>query len=198
MFNDIFDEFNAHMREVFGDWSIFNDDFDELIEDFNEQIKEEHVKEDNKKSKNKNYKKNYSISYRYETGMKEPEIYVEGDATQEDIDRFMKHVEKGFGKHLLGTEHPEVKMLSGGSTQDANGFKIPTHEIHEEKEKAVVTLEMPGIGKKNIKIEQDKKNVTITAEKDELKYKKTIKLNFEPKLNEITANNGIISIEFRK
>ena len=33
--------------------------------------------------------KNYSISYKYQTGMKEPEIKVEGDATDEEINHFL-------------------------------------------------------------------------------------------------------------
>jgi HSP20 family molecular chaperone IbpA len=106
-------------------------------------------------------------------------------------------LKKGFEDILLNFNKPDVKMISNG-LQNFDGYKIPTHEIHEEKDKVVVTLEMPGIGKENIRIEQDKKNITIIAEKEELKYRKAIKLNFDPKSNEITANNGIISIEFKK
>ena len=168
----IFNRQRSRIRRVLSDWpfeSIF-DDFDifQDFKDFDEMF------DDLSKSEGKNY----SISYHYETGMDEPEINIKGNPSEEDINKFLKKAAKSF---------PKFK----GKTNLLNAKK-------EEETSKKFTLEMPGIGKDDITVNTDGKNVSIEGKKGKLNYKKQYRLSFEPKKYEVSADNGLIEIEFFK
>ncbi|MHA1339552.1 MAG: Hsp20/alpha crystallin family protein [Promethearchaeota archaeon] len=191
--DDIFDRFNKRIRRFFEDWIDFSSEFEDIFEDLDENFEIRIPK--GKTSKN------YSISYRWQTGMDKPEIIVKGDATEDDIQRFLKGIQAKFGRHALSSNDFDVKMLEPGEGEELESneeYRYPDGEIQSGNSNAIVTLEMPGVGKDDVKIDIDGKKVTIIGEKGDIKYKRKFTLKFEPSEHEITANNGIIEITFKK
>ncbi|MBD3350733.1 MAG: Hsp20 family protein [Candidatus Lokiarchaeota archaeon] len=189
MIDDIFDKFENRINKAFGDWSPFGKDFDKWFTDFDENFKVEVPKDAETKS--------YKMSYKYETGMDEPEIYVEGDASEEDVERFIKGVQSRFGKHFIDIGENKIKRLTTGEKETPE-YKECEAEKSEEGNKICFTLEMPGIAEENVKINFKDGTLTVIGEHDDLKYQKELKLDFEPKETKISANNGIISVELSK
>ena len=183
---DIFDRFDNYFKRIFRDFTLFDNDWDDIFKDFNESI--------NFDGKSKNYK----ISYKFDSEkMKEPEIKVEGDASQEDIDKFLQGVQKRFGKHLLGVGENKVKLLDSGDekTEPKKYYKIPRVDVSKEIASETYTFEMPGIGKEDINTKIKDGILTITAENGENLYKKRIKTEFnEDSEVNIETDNGIIKI----
>jgi HSP20 family molecular chaperone IbpA len=174
----IFNYFDRQMRSMLWDWDIdreFNLDADDLNAEWDEKALNEG--------------KGYSLSYRYETGMEEPEITIKGDVDEQIVTKFVKSAEKTFGQRFKGLED-KARLLLGSKKEDGQN-------IEDIKEKSF-TLEMPGLGQDDIKVEIKDKKATIIGEKGDLKYKKTLRIPFEPKNHEITADNGLISIKLLK
>jgi len=163
---------NRQRSKIRSDWPFENifDDFDVFYDfkDFDERF------DDLSKSEGKNY----SISYHYETGMNEPEINIKGNPSKEDVNNFLESAAKSF---------PKLK----GKTKLLNAKK-------EEASSKKFTLEMPGIGKDDLTIEMNGKKVSIEGKKGKLNYKKQYQLSFKPKKFEVSADNGLIDIEFLK
>lgn len=109
MSDSMIERFNKHVKNFFNDWSPFGENWESLWEGFNEDFKIELPKEGEGKS--------YRMSYKYETGMEEPEITVEGDATEEDIDRFINGIQSRFGKQLADVTDRNIKMISEGEEE---------------------------------------------------------------------------------
>jgi len=191
--DDIFEKFNNRIKRFFEDWIDFSSEFNDIFEDFDENFE---IKIPKGKTS-----KNYSISYRYQTGMEKPEIIVKGDATEEDIQKFLKGIKTKFGKYALAPNDINMKMLgpvSEEKTEDSAEYRYPDGEIQSGQNIAIITLEMPGISKEDVKVEIDQKDTIITAVKGELKYRRKFSLKFIPKEYDILANNGIIEITFKK
>ena len=195
---DIFDYMNKKFKKMFKEWSLFNDEFDDMFKDFDETFE---IRAPKTRFKNKDGKsKSYSISYKYQTGMKEPEIRVSGDATEKDVDRFLSGIQKRFGSHLLDLSDKKPLTLGLGSGKDdTDGYQTAMMDIVDEKDHVELVLEMPGIGKDDLKIETEGKIVHITGENGEIKYKRDVQLDFKPK-GEIKAreNHGIITLNIKK
>ena len=89
----IFDYFDRQMRSMLWDWEIdheLNSETDEFFGKWDEEA----IKEG----------KGYSLSYRYETGMEEPEITIKGDVDEKTVTKFVKNAEKTFGQRFKGLE----------------------------------------------------------------------------------------------
>ncbi len=198
MTDDIFDYMNKRFKKMFKEWSLFDEDFDDMFKDFDETFE---IRAPKTRFKNKDGKsKSYSISYKYQTGMKEPEIRVEGDATEKDLDRFLSGIQKRFGSHMIGlSDKKPVTLGLGSGEEDSDGYKTPFMDIVDEDKYVELVLEMPGISKDDLKIETEGKIVHITAEHDNVKYKRDVTLNFKPK-NQVKAreNHGIITLHIDK
>jgi HSP20 family molecular chaperone IbpA len=183
---DIFDRFDNYFKKVFRDFTLFDNDWDEIFKDFNESINFDGMS------------KNYKISYHYDSEkMKEPEIKVEGKASQEDIDKFLKGVQKRFGKHLLGVGDDKVKLLESGDdkSEPKKYYKIPRVNVSKEIASETYTFEMPGIGKDDIETNIEDGILTIKAENGDNLYKKRIKTEFNDDSEvHIETDNGIIKI----
>ncbi|MHA1646139.1 MAG: Hsp20/alpha crystallin family protein [Promethearchaeota archaeon] len=149
---------NWPFENIFDDFYIFHD-FDDAFEDLD-----------------KSEGKHYSISYHYETGMDEPEINIRGNATEEDINRFLENTAKTFPK----LKKKDKLLLSKNGEESSKKF----------------TIEMPGIGKDDIEVKIVRKKVSVTGKKGNLSYKREFWLNFEPESYEISVDNGLIEVEF--
>jgi HSP20 family molecular chaperone IbpA len=195
--DDIFDYMNKRFKKIFKDFS-FDDDFDDMFKDFDETFE---IRAPKTKFKNKDGKsKSYSISYKYHTGMKEPEIRVDGDATEKDVDRFLSGIQKRFGSHMIGLSDKKPLTIGLGSGEEnTDGYKTPLMDVVDEEKFVELVLEMPGIGEKDLKVETEGKIVHITAEHGDIKYKRDVTLDFEPK-NKVKAreNHGILTLHIDK
>jgi len=149
---------NWPFENIFDDFYSFHD-FDDAFEDLA-----------------KSEGKHYSISYHYETGMDEPEINIRGNATEEDINRFLENTAKTFPK----LKKKDKLLLSKNGEESSKKF----------------TIEMPGIGKEDIEVKIVRKKVSVTGKKGNLNYKREFRLNFEPESYEISVDNGLIEVEF--
>jgi HSP20 family protein len=69
--------------------------------------------------------------------------------------------------------------------------------VDEKNKEVIVTAEMPGIEKKDVKLHATEKEIEITAETDERKYYKLVPLGakIEPEKTRSTYNNGILEIK---
>ncbi len=157
--------------------------------------------------------KSYSISYRFGTGMKEPEIKVSGDVNRETIKQFMAGVPKfDFPANLDGkyidllkpklhgldeqpeevdaAAHPQENEKEVKEEIPVNGCDNSFCDVIDTKTGALITLEMPGVGKDDVQYEFHNQHVIIHAENGNRKYNHDIPLNFTPVENPIiTANN---------
>jgi len=203
--DDIFKEFKRLMNRQFG----FNDDFfkndwnDDMEDIFNEFKSIKTGKEKNDKKS-----KSYSISYRYGTGMKEPEIKVEGDVDDATLNRFLEGVQRRFNTSTL--QGKKVNLLKPHiekqqeQTEDSEEeieaeAVIPFTDIHKTDNGSKITLEMPGISVDQVKVTIKEKGIDVHAEHSDKKYHKHVNLSFKPQNNpKISANNGIITIEIEK
>lgn len=181
--------FNERINKLFSGWSPFGDDWDDLWKDINENFSFEMPKETEGKS--------YRMSYRYETGMDEPEIYVEGDASEDDVERFVNGIQSRFGKQLADVSDRKIKMLSEGDQKD-KVFRRPVTKLEYGEDSVIATIQMPGIGKENISIATDGEYVTITGENGDLRYKKKLALKFNAGDVDIAASNGIATLTIQK
>jgi len=91
--DDPFEEMRKMMNRRFRFFDNIFDDFDRDIENMIKNTKEEKVFERKKHGKGKSY----SISYRYGTGMKEPEIQVRGDVDEKTLNKFLEGVQQQLG-----------------------------------------------------------------------------------------------------
>ena len=195
---DIFDYMNKRFRKMFKEWSLFDDEFDDMFKDFDETFEIRAPKTKFRKKDGNN--KSYSISYKYQTGMDEPEIRVEGDATEKEVDRFLSGIQKRFGSHMIGLSDKKPVMLGLGSeNNNLDGYKTPLCDVVEEEDHIEIVLEMPGIGENELKVETDGNTIHITGESGNIKYKRDVKLEFKPK-GKINARtkNGLITLTIKK
>jgi HSP20 family protein len=195
--DDIFDYMNKRFKKMFKEWSLFDDDFDEMFKDLDETLE---IRAPKKRMNKDGKSKSYSISYKYQTGMKEPEIRVKGDATEKDVDRFLNGIQKRFGSHLLDLSDKKPLTIGLGSGEEnTHGYKTPLMDIVDEKDYVELVLEMPGISKDDLKVETEGKVIHITAEHEDVKYKRDVTLDFKPK-NKVVAreNHGIITLHIDK
>ncbi|MBN2156429.1 MAG: Hsp20/alpha crystallin family protein [Candidatus Lokiarchaeota archaeon] len=195
---DIFDYMNKNIKKMFKEWSFFGDEFDDMFQDVDEIFE---FRSPRSKFSDDGKTKSYSISYKYQTGMKEPEIRVSGDATEQDVDRFLSGIQKRFGGHLidLSEKKPLTLGLGEGEKPSDAEYKVPIMDVVEDNGSVELVLEMPGVAEKDLTVDIDGKEVIIIAEHDTIKYKRKISLNFEPKKKiKITENHGIVTIHLVK
>ena len=190
-FDDIFDEMRKMMKNPFKGFFDL-DDFEPVMEE-DQAIKEKRPK------KKDNNTKSYSISYKYGTGMKEPEIKVEGDVDEKTLNDFLGSVKNSLGElpFLESTPNLLEEIRPSKDSDSESGVIEPFTDIQNHEKGATLTLEMPGIGQEDVKVDIDKDKVIISANHGNLNYRKQAQLGFKPKnAPHITAINGIITLEF--
>ncbi|MHA1871671.1 MAG: Hsp20/alpha crystallin family protein [Promethearchaeota archaeon] len=207
-FDDFFKKMREHIKKIWDDsFSFFDDDFFEEPEiDAEEFMK--FPKSPYRTSKDKNY--SYSMSYHWETGMDKPEIKIEGNAPKDVVDRFLKDVSEKFGNYLdtnnIKFEIPASVSGANLATDDSQKeteeeeWVIPITEVNMSDKDAVITMDIPGAGKDDVEFKFDKNIVTVIAKGRSKKYKKKIKLNFEPdpKSLEYFVQNGVLEFNLKK
>jgi HSP20 family protein len=66
---------------------------------------------------------------------------------------------------ILGDLFPTIERWSRSET--GNEFRLPKTNVHETDSEFVLTMEMPGVDKKNITVAIDNDEIVITGEKTE-------------------------------
>ncbi|MFX1264734.1 MAG: Hsp20/alpha crystallin family protein [Promethearchaeota archaeon] len=81
------------------------------------------------------------------------------------------------------------------------GFRTPLSEIHVDEKigDITVTLEMPGVDKEDIEITLTKSVLTIVAESENRKYKRSFSFSseFDPTETRASFNNGVLEITLK-
>jgi HSP20 family molecular chaperone IbpA len=81
-------------------------------------------------------------------------------------------------------------------------FRTPFSEIQEDKEKGeiVITLEMPGVSKEDIDVHVDEESITIEAEGESRKYRRSYSFGaqLDPVKTQASFTNGILEITLKK
>jgi len=187
--DDLFDQMRKIMQNSFAEFfddSIFDED-NKKTEGLDKVLNTDPLKD--KKSRS------YSISYKFGTGMKEPEIHIQGDVDKDSVDQFLKGIPILSKDMELG-----FKSVPGLISNQSKSIAVePFTEVQETSDGLSIYIEMPGIGKKDIKTKWDKDTLTISAEREDIKFEKSILLSFEAKQDvKIESNNGIITVEVQK
>jgi len=99
---------------------------------------------------------NYSISYRWETGMNEPEIKVTGDVDEKTVNRFLNRM------HVSGLKNPFKTPLLKGKSKGIE--REPYANLTEEKETLTIHFELPGVDKKAIHLKVTPTQVDISTD----------------------------------
>lgn len=194
IFDDIDNEFDRMMKE----WN----EFDKFLSDEIKHAKDSGENVYHFTNSYQNYfdssdkNKNYSLSYKYETGMEEPQITIEGDVDDDTINKFVKSIENKFDGPIKPLIGKKTKYIGTSKKKEDKETKKDTKS--EIKEKSY-TLEMPGIAKENITTKINGKILTVEGKKDKLHYTKRFILPFEPAEKiEISADNGLISLNVNR
>ncbi len=101
----------------------------------------------------------------------------------------------------FGNVRPSSKGLVGQVAQTHPSVREPLVDaiLDEKQNTLVITAEMPGITKEDVKIHLGQGEVTIDAEKGEKKYHKTIPVEHELDENSAKAayTNGIVELKIK-
>ncbi len=193
---DDYDDIIDHLKKFFNFDSPLSDMDFFIFPEMNKQL-------DPTKKRSKGYK----ISYHFETGMDEPEIKIEGDIDEKELNQYLKGYD--FGKD------PRFKMLKQSTRKeliDATEISLKPTEQHEEShitepftevndcnDFTQIIIEVPGIEKEDIKLDlNDERNkLIISAENQIRKYFKEIYLPFKTSLTnyKLEVNNGIATLK---
>ena len=193
---DDYDDIIGKLKKFFNfDSNLFDMDF--FI--FPEMSK----KLDPKKKRSKGYK----ISYHFETGMDEPEIKIEGDIDEKELNQYLKGYDFGKDPRFKVLKRPtrkeliDAKELSLEPTEQHEKSHItePFIEVNDFTDFTQIIIELPGIEKGDIKLDlNDKGNkLIISAENQIRKYIREVYLPFKTSLKNynIEVNNGIATLK---
>ncbi len=109
----------------------------------------------------------------------------------------------GFSMHIGPEGVPKITHF-GNIKPQITGELIPESRepfsdviVDEEKNQVIITLEMPGIDKKDIKLETTEDFVEVKAESEERKYYTKIPLDVQINTETASAsyNNGVLEIK---
>jgi HSP20 family molecular chaperone IbpA len=198
---------NKMMKKMFN----FESDVEKQFEDI---AKSSPKSKSEKSPKNNPFTKSYSISYKWNSDMKEPEINVQGDVDEDSMKRFMAGINRQFdmpkldGKFIslmkpkLESPPDETSEIEQG--HEPKGAQIenceePYCDITDTDTGAIITLEMPGISAENAKVEFKNDTLIVTGNYEDRKYHREIKLRFKADPNpKIEARNGLFIIELQR
>jgi len=99
-------------------------------------------------------------------------------------------------------EHKKRRTPRGGAESRLGGMEVrePIVDVFEEAGHMLVLAELPGIGKKDVKIEFEDDVLTISAARGAKKYRKEVLLprNLSKERMKIACRNGILEIKCLK
>ncbi len=157
--------------------------------------------------------KGVKISYHFETGMRKPEIKIEGNRDNKKIWEYLMQMDL--------SEVPGLKEVYDHRYKteiDVSKLSLEDYDLKEEELKASflepytensgddlsieIIIEIPGMDKKDVDIilKDEGRIFIITAENGNHRYMKTIPLPFKTSLEnyKLEINNGIATIKVTK
>jgi len=158
---------------------------------------------------NKKFKA-FKISYHFETGMKKPEVRIEGNIDYNEIKDYLKNVDL--------SKYPQLKKnlnIKSKKEIDAGKLSLEFHEsevdidylepyieIMDNNNFFEILLEIPGMNEDDVRINisEDHTQLLFIAEKKNRKYKKSITIPFKCSKENclLNVNNGIAIIRVSK
>jgi len=204
------------VRNLSDDYDDYEDIFDRLKKFFNFDSKLFDMDffifpEMNKQlDPSKKNQKGYKISYHFESGMDEPEIKIEGDIDEKELSKYLKGYEFGKDPRFKMLKQPNHKeLIDAGEISlepteqhDESHITEPFAEVNDCTDFTEIIFEVPGIEKKDIKLELDGSDnkLIISAENQLRKYIKEVYLPFKVSLKDynLEVNNGIATLKVWK
>ncbi len=106
----------------------------------------------------------------------------------------------------LGDEGPRIEPFGNIRHDERSGrtevqeVREPMVDVFEEDDHLQVLAELPGIAKEDVRIELKEDVLTIAAARGEKKYRKEVLLpcSVSRQKMQISCNNGVLEIKFRK
>ncbi len=88
-------------------------------------------------------------------------------------------------------------MIQSG---ELNEGREPLTDVIDEKKEVTVIAELPGIEKKDIKLDSGEQSITISVDTPDRKYYKNLKLpsKVKPETSKATYKNGVLEVKIRK
>ena len=144
----------------------------------------------------------------------EDEIFEEMEREMERIAKVMRKMlhelvrEDATGKPIvhgvkitIGPDGiPHVEEFGNVRKKELSDYREPLVDVIERDGEIIITAELPGVEKKDIKINVKERVLTINAESDPFKYYKTVLLpqGTDPSTARATFKNGILEIQMKK
>ena len=114
-------------------------------------------------------------------------------------DKWARPFIAGFSFNVGPEGKPSVQLF-GNNPTSIDGFRSPINEqVIDERNGALrLLLEMPGVEKRDIKVEATEDTAIITAENEDKKYRAEIELNasVRPDSGKAEYKNGMLEISF--
>ncbi|HEC41103.1 MAG TPA: hypothetical protein ENI29_22850 [bacterium] len=157
--------------------------------------------------------KGVKISYHFETGMKKPEIKIEGNIDNKKIWDYLNKMDlsKVPGLKEVYDHRSKTEIDAGNLTLDVHNPKKeklntsilePYTENSGDDLSIEIVIEIPGMDKEDVAIilKDEGRIVMLTAENGYHRYMKTIPLPFKTSLEnyKLEINNGIATIKVTK
>ena len=128
---------------------------------------------------------------------------LSNDITKDSVGNKNEPIYYGYSMHIGPDGVPHIEEYGNISSElvaePNTEYKEPFTDVivDEKTQEVIVTLEMPGVEKKDIKLETIKDTIEVRAEKEERKYLKKIPLEVEikPKSAKANYNNGVLEVK---
>jgi HSP20 family protein len=104
-----------------------------------------------------------------------------------------------FGNKPQVKANPAAGSLPGIPTI-STGEREPLTDVIDEGERLAITLEMPGVDRKDINLHMTETELEITVDTDVRKYHKSLRLpvKVDPTTTKATCTNGVLDITVQK
>jgi len=157
--------------------------------------------------------KEVKISYHFETGMKKPEIKIEGNIDNKKIWEYLKEMDlskvpglKEVYDHRSKTEIDASKLsleVYYPKEEELNASVLEPYTENSGDDLSIeIVIEIPGMDKEDVDIilKDEGRIFMLTAENGNHRYMKTIPLPFKTSLKnyKLEINNGIATIKVTK
>ncbi len=95
---------------------------------------------------------------------------------------------------------PQVGRTPGGVPTLAADNREPLTDLIEDPLTVAITMELPGVEKKDIDLKMTAERLEVTVDNDERRYNKTVRLpaKVDPSTTKATYKNGILDVTVRK
>ncbi len=104
----------------------------------------------------------------------------------------------GYSAYIGPDGIPHMKTFGNVGALEPEGTRAPYADVmvDEKNREVIVTAEMPGIDKKDVKVNATEREIEISAETEDRKYHKKVPLETEidPKKTSAEYNNGILEV----